>query len=96
MRHTALALALLALATPLAAAKTPVELAPSRQWNVDFARDKCQLIRTFGEGENKHFLRFQQYDPGDAAGLTVAGPALFRRPDAAPDPALHGHGRRVW
>ncbi|MFY8047609.1 MAG: energy transducer TonB [Erythrobacter sp.] len=76
MRRTLLALAALATAAPLAAAKAPVELAPSSQWNVDFARDKCQLIRTFGEGENKHFLRFQQYAPGDAAGLTVAGPAF--------------------
>lgn len=78
MRHAVPALAFLALAAPLAAAEAPVELAPSSQWNVDFARDKCQLIRTFGEGENKHFLRFQQYSPGNAAGLTVAGPAFTR------------------
>lgn len=78
MRYAILALAFLALAAPLAAAEAPAELAPSSKWNVDFARDKCQLIRTFGEGENQHFLRFQQYSPGNAAGLTVAGPAFKR------------------
>lgn len=78
MRHAALVLLSIALAAPLAAAEGPVELAPSSKWNVDFATDKCQLIRTFGEGENQHYLRFQQYSPGNAAGLTVAGPA-FRR-----------------
>jgi len=86
MRHAALALACLALAAPLAAAEAPVELAPSSKWNVDFATDKCQLIRTFGEGENQHFLRFQQYSPGRSAGLTVAGPAFKRfRSRAATD-----------
>ena len=78
MRHAVLGLAFLALAAPLAAAEAPVELTPSSKWNVDFALDKCQLIRTFGEGENLHFLRFQQYSPGNAAGLTVAGPAFKR------------------
>lgn len=78
MRHAVPALAFLSLAAPLFAAEAPVELAPSSQWNVDFAQDKCQLIRTFGEGENRHFLRFQQYSPGNAAGLTVAGPAFKR------------------
>lgn len=78
MRRTLLALTALALATPLAAAEAPVELAPSSKWNVDFAVDKCQLIRTFGKGENQHFLRFQQYSPGEAAGLTIAGPAFKR------------------
>lgn len=78
MRFATLTLAFSALAAPLVAAESPVELAPSSKWNVDFAPDKCQLIRTFGEGENLHYLRFQQYSPGEAAGLTVAGPAFKR------------------
>lgn len=73
----ALSLSATLVAAPLAAADAPpLELAPNSQWNVDFAPDKCQLMRTFGEGENQHFLRFQQYSPGRWAGLTVAGPGL--------------------
>jgi TonB family protein len=78
MRRTIVALATLAFTAPLAAAEAPVELVPNSKWTVDFAPDKCQLIRTFGEGENQHFLRFQQYSPGQTAGLTVAGPAFKR------------------
>lgn len=76
------ALALLAVSlcsAPLAAADDPpLVLKPATPWNVDFAAEKCQLIRTFGEGENVHFLRFQQYAPSPRAGLTVAGPAFKR------------------
>lgn len=78
MRHAALAFVSLALTAPLVAAEAPVELSPSSKWNVDFAVDKCNLIRTFGEGENQHFLSFQQYSPSRGAGLTVAGPAFKR------------------
>ena len=79
MRRTILALAALAItiaATP-AQAKV-VEIAPSSPWNVDYAEDKCRLIRFFGEGENQHYLAFQQYWPAREFGLTVAGAALDR------------------
>lgn len=77
MRRTMLALA--APVTALAAAPVaaePVVLKPSSQWNVDFAADSCRLVRLFGEGENRHFLSFQQYSPGKGFGLTVAGPGF--------------------
>lgn len=79
MRRTILALAALSttLATPVQGAE-PVVLKPSSPWNVDFAEDKCRLNRLFGEGEDQHFLSFQQYWPAREAGLTVAGPA-FRK-----------------
>lgn len=60
------------------AANDPVVLTPSSQWNVDFAPNKCRLARTFGEGDNRHILFFEQYYPDEQAGLTVAGPALSR------------------
>lgn len=56
----------------------PVVLAPSSPWNVDFAPTKCRLARTFGEGENRHILFFEQFYPDERAGLTVAGPELSR------------------
>lgn len=80
MRRNVLALAALATSlTPVPALSAdPVVLKPSSPWNVDFAADQCRLTRLFGEGENQHYLAFQQYSPGDRAGLTVAGPAFKR------------------
>lgn len=80
MRYAVLAIAAVspALAASPLQAEEPVVLKPASSWNVDFASEKCQLIRVFGEGENRHFLRFQQFSPGRAAGLTVAGPAFKR------------------
>lgn len=76
MRRAILALAALTTAFPAQAA--PVVVQPSSPWNVDFAEDKCRLTRTFGEGDQRHFLAFQQYWPAREVGLTVAGPALDR------------------
>lgn len=77
------AAALLTGATALAMstsanAREPVVLQPSSKWNVDFAPNKCRLARIFGEGDNQHFLFFEQYYPSALAGLTVAGPELSR------------------
>lgn len=76
MRHAILALATVSalIASPVRA--EPVVIQPSSPWNVDFAEDKCRLSRLFGEGENQHYLAFQQYWPAPEAGLTVAGPAF--------------------
>lgn len=71
--------ALTALSVTLAAAPVRAEqvvLQPSSQWNVDFAPDSCRLVRLFGEGENQHYLAFQQYSPTKGFGLTVAGPGF--------------------
>ena len=67
-----------ALTTQPALAAEPAVLKPSSPWNVDFAADKCRLVRLFGEGENQHMLAFQQYWPAKTAGLTVAGPAFAK------------------
>jgi TonB family protein len=79
MRYAVLAIA--ALSCSLSAAPALAEtqsLAPNGPWAVDFAEDKCRLVRMFGEGEDTHFLAFQQYWPANTAGLTVAGPQ-FRK-----------------
>ncbi|RNJ64250.1 MAG: energy transducer TonB [Porphyrobacter sp. IPPAS B-1204] len=77
MRPTILVLSALSVVLAAApAAAEPVVLKPSSQWNVDFAVDSCRLVRLFGEGENRHFLSFQQYSPGKGFGLTIAGPGF--------------------
>lgn len=43
-----------------AEAREPTVLAPSTNWNLDYAPDKCRLIRRFGEGENLIELHFEQ------------------------------------
>lgn len=48
------------LATGEAIAREPMVLSASTNWNIDYAEDKCRLIRHFGEGENKVELHFEQ------------------------------------
>lgn len=76
--------AVLSIPVAARAADDPVVLTPSTQWNVDFAPNKCRLARAFGEGEDRHFLFFEQYYPNEKAGLTLAGPALSRFRSLAP------------
>jgi TonB family protein len=79
MRRTILAIAALTTALSASPAQAaPVVVQPSSPWNVDFAEDKCRLTRTFGEGDQRHFLAFQQFWPASEVGLTVAGPAFNR------------------
>ncbi len=62
---------------PVAAAE-PTILAPSGKWIVDYADNRCRLMRTFGAGAQKALLFFDQSAPGDRFGLTAAGPDLKR------------------
>jgi TonB family protein len=80
MRSTLFALSALVVtlaAVPVRAAPAaPLVLKPSSQWNVDYAVDSCRLVRLFGEGEDQHYLAFQQYSPSKVFGLTIAGPGF--------------------
>ena len=53
-----------------------VILAPSSDWHVDYADEKCRLARSFGEGENRHVLFLDQSQPSARFQLTLAGPAF--------------------
>ncbi|WP_379923079.1 energy transducer TonB [Erythrobacter sp. R86502] len=55
-----------------------VVLQPASRWNVDFAQNKCRLVRLFGDGKDQHLLSLEQYWPTIEAGLTVAGPSVRR------------------
>lgn len=54
-----LAIGLGVLSQP-AIARAPTVLTPTSNWNLDYAEDKCRLIRRFGEGENQIELHFEQ------------------------------------
>ncbi len=63
------------VAAPLLVAAAPepapvsVRLKPSSQWVVDYADNACQLIRTFGEGEEKTVLLIESATPDNATML---------------------------
>ena len=65
----------LALATQAAAKSNnePLRLKASSPWNVDYADDRCRLMRKFGEGEELVFAIFDRYGPGEYFRMTIAG-----------------------
>ncbi len=69
----ALALAGSAVAAGAALANEPVVLSPSSQWHLDYAEDRCKLMRVFGEGDDKSVILLEQLSPSSHLELTVAG-----------------------
>ena len=51
-------------------------LQPTSQWVVDYADDSCSLGRSFGEGDRKVTLFFDQFEPGDTFNLTFVGKSM--------------------
>lgn len=60
----------------MAAAKAPVELAPTTPWNVHYADDYCRLARMFGTDKQKITLSIEQDSPGTSFRMTLAGAML--------------------
>lgn len=52
----------------------PLRLKPSSQWVVDYADNACQLIRTFGEGEQKTVLLIEGPTPDRTLMFIVGKP----------------------
>jgi TonB family protein len=74
MRAAVLALA--AFLTALAAMPVkaePIVLPPSNQWTLDYAADKCRLIRKFGSGESEVELHIEKSGTGPFYNLAVFG-----------------------
>jgi Gram-negative bacterial TonB protein C-terminal len=73
-RATAI-LAMLATITPAVAqrGKEPLILKPTTPWNVDYADDRCRLMRQFGEGDEQTFAIFDRYAPDDDFQLILVG-----------------------
>jgi hypothetical protein len=68
-------LAIIPLIVPASAeaAKEPLILKPAAAWHVDYAHDRCRLMRQFGAGEEQLFLIFDRYGPEQSFRLTLAG-----------------------
>jgi TonB family protein len=68
------------LATPAFAKDKdePTVLEPSTPWNMHYAPDSCRLVRTFGTGEAAVTLIVDQFAPGDAFRMTLAGEPMKR------------------
>ena len=76
MKHKIL-IAIIAVALPIASQaatkKQPLRLKQTSQWNVDYADERCRLIRKFGEGKEQVFLIFDQFGPGEYFRMIIAG-----------------------
>jgi hypothetical protein len=70
-----------AICTPASgqSSKEPLVLKPTSAWNVDYADDRCRLMREFGAGKDQVFAIFDRYGPDDEFRLTLAGKP-FQRP----------------
>ncbi|MEQ5788222.1 TonB family protein [Erythrobacter sp. NFXS35] len=66
------AAAFTALATAPARAE-PLVLNPSTTWTLDYAEDKCRLIRKFGSGETEVELHIEQSGTGPFYNLALFG-----------------------
>ncbi|MEO1046949.1 MAG: energy transducer TonB [Pseudomonadota bacterium] len=66
------------VAQPASAAREPVVLKPTSNWYVDFGEKRCRLSRVYGEGEDRHAIFFQQWQPSRGFAFTAAGPSFDR------------------
>lgn len=68
-------LATLALAhSPARAAESgTATLKPSSYWQMDYGTDRCRMVRTFGEGDDRTLLMLEQHRPSDTFRWYVAG-----------------------
>jgi hypothetical protein len=71
------------LVPSLASAATPVRLAPSSKWIVDYAEDSCRLIRHFGEANDDTIFALESEAPG-AIDMLVAGKPLASSRETVP------------
>lgn len=72
-------LALLALAQSQAGAAQDSNVrveTPSSGWLLDYADDRCRIIRTFGEGASKTLLFLEQVEPSSKLSWILAGPVV--------------------
>ena len=66
--------AALAVCSSAVRAATPLHLAPSSQWVVNYADNSCQLIRRFGDGADATSLAFESEAPGAMDMMAIGRP----------------------
>ena len=54
-------------------ARDVLRLKPSTRWVLEYADESCRLARNFGEGKDRVTLMFDQFQPGDAFKMRLAG-----------------------
>ena len=70
------ALVSIALSAAPAMADEPIVLTSSTAWQLDYADDKCRLIRVFGDGDDKALFIIDKDSPGKRFEWTVASRLL--------------------
>ena len=55
------------------AANPPLQLKASTSWHVDYAVDRCRLMRQFGEGDERVSAIFDRYGPEESFRMTISG-----------------------
>lgn len=51
-------------------------VAPTSEWVLDYGADRCRIVRSFGEGEAKSIIYFEQTEPRSQLSWVIAGPPL--------------------
>lgn len=49
---------------------------PTSDWVLDYGEDRCRIVRSFGEGDTKSIIYFEQAEPSSVLNWVVAGPLL--------------------
>jgi hypothetical protein len=76
-------IAAISLVPSLASAATPIHLAPSTPWVVDYADNSCRLIRHFGQGDDETIFALESEAPG-ALDMILVGKPLWTANEEAP------------
>lgn len=77
-RTLGFACALAMLMPGTATAREPVRLAPSSSWLLDYATERCTLVRDFGEGDRSVQLRIESFGSWREFRLTLIGRPVAR------------------
>lgn len=78
---TAVLVAMLVSPAP-AAARAPTLLAPVTPWNLHYADQSCQLLRSFGDPAKPTTMVLERISPDSSLSLMIFGPGLRARMDS--------------
>lgn len=70
---SALSILCLSVTSVDALAKDPIVLDPTSRWFVNFAPDRCTIVRSFSEGDDAIALRISQFVPSSSLELMLLG-----------------------
>lgn len=78
MMRLLMAVIVMAFAAMPVMAQAPTEppLVPATQWQVDYAENECRLMREFGTGQDRVFLRITRASSLERYDFIVAGPGI--------------------